>query len=409
MSLRQTLANLFWKLGLGTLRENLRGQTAVRHLKKNITAIRGEGPIRIAFIVYEPAMWDKQEPVYLEALSRSDMEPYLIVVPDITGAQELAQQKQEFFMKKYDHVLLYDENTVCLFEKKHFHYTFYQTPYSFKYPAPLQPYKLVKHTKICFVPYGYIGSGDFFEISSNRAFFDNVYFGFMDSEPMAELLHGKYEKNCASGLQHFDFWGYPPFEYYLNLKKEKGDIQNVLWIPRWSYAETGGGSHFLEHKDLFNDLAKNNPQINWTMRPHPLMFPTLARQGLFSEEDAAAYRKALAEANVYLDENSLLNDTLCNTDLMIADFSSIIIMYFLTGRPIIYCEGGLELSGVYLQLQEGMYIAHSWEDVLRYTEDLKNGIDPLKEKRLEIIAAEGKKHYGASKRIVDTIQQDYRC
>ncbi len=376
---------------------------------KRISKRNTKGDVmRVAFIVYEPGMWDKQLPVYEEMLTRKDIEPYIIVVPDVSSSDDVKKEKQEFFLQKYQNAILCDENTLDLFKNGNFHYTFYQTPYVFKYPKRIQPRSLVRYSKLCFIPYAYIGSKDFFDVSSNNAFFQNIYFGFMDSEPMLELLSKKFKKQCERGYQNFEFLGYPAFEAYLNMQSSDS-INNVLWIPRWSYAEKGGGSHFLEYKDNYNCLAAKNDSLNWAMRPHPLMFTTLANQGLFSFEQAEKYRKESENSKVYIDEHSLLNETLNSTDLLIADYSSIIVMYFLTQRPIIYCDGGIELSGVYKQLYDSMYIAKSWDDVEKFSKDILNGIDPLKEAREKLSIEIAEKHKNSSKRIADKIYDDFKC
>lgn len=408
MSLKTNLRKGLSKLGAGRVRRQLEGVSARRCLKKNARKIRGGDVLRVAFIVYEPAMWDKQEPVYKELKTRENVEVFLIAAPeDDSTSAETKAKKIRFFCEKYADTLLYDDSVLRRFADGEFHYTFYQTPYIAKYPAPLRPGKLVKYTKICYVPYAYVGSEDFFETSSKTNFFENVYFGFMDNEAMLQVVCGKLPRTSKKGIQHFECLGYPPFEFYLNMAAPKDCVENILWIPRWSYAEKGGGSHFLEYKDSFNELAKENPQMSWTMRPHPLMFPSMARLGLFSQEEAAQYRQEIQNAGVVLDEHSLVNESLEKTDLLLADYSSIIIMYFLSGRPIIYCDCGIEMNGIYALMREAMYIADSWEAVQGYINDLKNGIDPLKDKRRSIAARECALHKGASKRIVDRILADF--
>ena len=376
------------------------------YLKKNIKQRYNDNTIRVAFIAYEPGMWDKQAPVYNKMLLNDNFDPYIIVVPDLSISKEATQEKINFFLNNYPNTILYDENTLNKFKNHEFAYTFYQTPYNYKYPKNIQPNKLVKYSKLCFIPYAYIGAEEFFKVSSHENFFDNIYMSFMDSEPMKDLLLSKYNKTTSKRLQHIVFLGYPAFEHYIDMPAKK-QIDSILWIPRWSYAEKGGGSHFLEYKDLYNDLAFQNKELNWTMRPHPLMFTTLANQGLFPPEQAEQYRKNCSNAKVSIDEHSLLSDTLNNTDLLIADYSSIIIMYFLTGRPIIYCRGNHNLSGIYRSIYEAMYIAESWEDVQKYTKQILNGDDPLKEKRKQIVTCEIEKHKNASDRIINAIYNDY--
>ena len=408
MKIKRLAIAILGSIGAWKIRAVMRNRRSKYYLKRNAVKIKGTDLVRVAFLVYEPAMWDKLAPVYLELLENPGTEPYLIVVPDVGLSTGEVQKKKNFFVEKYENIILYDESTVERFRKKEFQYTFYQTPYGHKFPKDLQAYRLVKYTKICYIPYGYVGSSDFFAVSSNEEFFSNTYFGFMDNEDMETVLQKKFFKECRAGIQHFLFAGYPPFEYYCKMDKSAERIQNILWLPRWTYAQKGGGSHFLEYKDQYNNLAADCLDMKLAMRPHPLMFTSLVEQGLLSEEEVVAYKKDITEKNVHLDEHSLLNDTLSLTDLMIADYSSVIIMYFLSGRPIIYCDGGLPLTDSYAALQNAMYVARSWQEVVEYVEMLRNGEDPLKEQRLKIAEEAGKKHLGAAKRIVNIILSDYR-
>ncbi len=395
------------KIGVLKIRNFFRKQSALHYLRKNKNYIKGDGIIDVAFIVYEPAMWDKQEPVYLKMLNHQNFKPTLIVTPDYNVSESEQLKKLKFFCDKYPSAVKFDNSVLSDFKRNKYKYTFYQTPYNFKYPLCLQPHKLVKYSKLCFVPYAYIGSEVFFEVSSQESFFQNIYFGFMDSEPMSNLLLQKFKKSCESGIQNFMFLGYPPFEQYVNAMNEDKTIKNILWIPRWSYAEKGGGSHFLEYKNAYNKLALELKDFNWAMRPHPLMFPNLTNQGLMSLEEQEDYRNISQSSGVSIDEHSLLNDTLFSTDLLIADYSSIIIMYFLTGRPIIYCDSGIELSGFYKTIFDCMYIAKNWSDVENHLKNITNGNDPLKEKRQKLCSIIVKQHKNASENILKKILNDY--
>lgn len=405
--MRNIIRILLEKIGVLRIQKILRSKNSKYFLTKNFKKIKSNGKIKVAFIVYEPGMWDKQEPVCLEMLEREDIEPHLIVVDDVSISQEKRDKKREFFIQKYTNVLLYNKEVIKKFKNREFQYTFYQTPYNYKYPAAIRPYNVVKYSKICYIPYGYTGASDFFSVSSNVTFYENVYFGFMDSEPMLELLCEKFSKDISKGIKKIEFLGYPPFENYFNFPDRSGKIEKALWLPRWSYAQKGGGSHFLEYKDLYNTLAKQNGDLKFALRPHPLMFNSFLNLGIMTEEDISNYKNSLLENDILLDEYRLVNDSLQDTDIMIADYSSVIIMYFLSGRPIIYCDCNIELSGLYAEIRDTLYIANSWEEVLKYFNDLKNGIDPLKEKRMKIIEKEALKHKDSAKRIVDAIINDY--
>ena len=73
------------------------------------------------------------------------------------------------------------------------------------------------------------------------------------------------------------------------------------------------------------------------------------------------------------------------SDVVVADATSTLAEYFLTGKPIIYChyqrDDFLELG---TQLARGYYIANNWEEVEAYLEMLRHGFDPLRSRRKKI-------------------------
>ena len=92
---------------------------------------------------------------------------------------------------------------------------------------------------------------------------------------------------------------------------------------------------------------------------------------------------------------------------MIADITSIMGLYFITGNPIIYCIHDCKLYGILKMQESGIYMADSWEEVEKYLAMLLSGEDPLKDKRRQIIEELYKMNSGAAERIVQTIIDDY--
>mgnify|MGYP006898305653 CR=1 FL=1 len=67
---------------------------------------------------------------------------------------------------------------VELFKKEGYDYIFYQDPYNEHMPPTLRSDNVVRFAKICYVPYGFVGSNDLSHIVTNKAFFRNVTYGF---------------------------------------------------------------------------------------------------------------------------------------------------------------------------------------------------------------------------------------
>ena len=95
------------------------------------------------------------------------------------------------------------------------------------------------------------------------------------------------------------------------------------------------------------------------------------------------------------------------SDCLIADMTSLMGDYFLTGKPIIYCHRSDNLSAAGRHLAEGFYWVRCWEELKNTLEMLASGEDPLYEKRQEII----REHYflpkeGAGYLIKEFIKSD---
>lgn len=89
---------------------------------------------------------------------------------------------------------------------------------------------------------------------------------------------------------------------------------------------------------------------------------------------------------------------------MLADFSSFIIEYIALGKPVIYC-GNIEAmpnNGIL----ECMYTASSWDEAMSLLEKLKNGIDPLAERR-KAFAAKLSSNGQSGRNIVEFLINDY--
>ena len=110
--------------------------------------------------------------------------------------------------------------------------------------------------------------------------------------------------------------------------------------------------------------------------------------------------------NMVIDKRKKYIDTFWNTDLLITDISSMMVEFFVTGKPIIFCGTDLALNEMHIEIINTLYQADSWEDIEIIIEELKQGNDWMQEKRRGVI----EKWFGeidlVSKKIVDMIEAD---
>ena len=243
-------------------------------------------------------------------------------------------------------------------------------------------------------------------------FYSYVYFCFCSSETVRDTFEDKFAENIRLGYSHFEFLGYPILEKYYRMPVTKSSAKRVLWTPRWSYSGITGGSHFLEYRNDFISLRKRyGNKIDLSIRPHKLAFRSFVQKGLMSEEELVEYQESLENNHVNIYDTSAveIDENIKETDIFLADYSSMLIVLFLTERPIIYCEfPNADPLPEYQEMFNAMYIARSWEDVEHYLDDLIKGEDPLLAKRQEVAKQIYETHKNATQKIVDRVVRDWQ-
>ena len=385
---------------------------AEKFLKNNAKKTHDKNELmKVGFIVFEPETWDKLNPIYNELKLREGIEVKIIIVPSFDQELKITTHygKELNYFKKLDNdsILAYQNSRWIDIEKEGYDYIFYQDPYNEHMPPTLRSDNVVRFAKICYVPYGFVGSNDLSHIVTNKAFFRNVTYGFLDTQNNFKILTNRYKNNIKKGLQHFNIMGYPAYEKFFEYAKANNEIKKILWAPRWTYDEKIGKSHFFEYKDKFNELSKKYPNILFTIRPHPMMFSNFIKSGLMTEEEFLHYKKELELLGIELSLNKDVSEDLKTTDILISDFSSIIPMFYFMNKPVIYTDADMALNEEYCIIMDNSYIADNWNKVREYIDDLVNGIDLKSSQRYADIKEQYKLHHEASRKIVDCLVNDY--
>ena len=286
-------------------------------------------------------------------------------------------------------------------------YIFLPAPYDEYMPDQFKSEKIVEKIRICYIPYGFNGANNFIELNSKRNFFRNISIDFSPEKNVQEKIKQKFYKEEAPYIHQFYNIGYPSLERYYN-KTYNLKLKNILWTPRWSYDSRLGGSHFFEYKNIMLSIKYQFHNIDMVIRPHPLMFQNFVKEGLWKEEDIVIFKKELCRCGIIIDEGGDLYERLTQTDILISDYSSILMPFFLTERPIIYCvHPNIELNDTYKLLMQGMYLAYNKEDVEKYVSMLMKGDDPLRKERIKIKRRIKDVAIGSTARIIDIIAEDY--
>ena len=223
-------------------------------------------------------------------------------------------------------------------------------------------------------------------------------------------MESAYPLTVGAGVQDFEDLGYPGFESYLDTQQEEREIARVLWTPRWNTEERIGGSHFFEYKDAFLAFAEKygGAGIQFTIRPPPLMFDNFVQKGQMTEQDVQDYKAQLAARGIKLDEGrSAAIGALRSADILLTDFSSLMMHFFLLDHPMVYCPCSSELMDDFKKAIEGSYVAENWAQAEDCLIQLLRGEDPAAQRRREIVEVFRAKHTGAARRIAERLKRDY--
>jgi CDP-glycerol glycerophosphotransferase (TagB/SpsB family) len=115
----------------------------------------------------------------------------------------------------------------------------------------------------------------------------------------------------------------------------------VIWAPHHSYGASWlNFGHFTSQKDSMLDYARNNPEIDIVLRPHPFLFGTLTGRDLMTLEGLASWRDSWdALPNTFTDIDCLFTSLALASDAMITDGVSFIAEYpLVTQRSVIFWE-----------------------------------------------------------------------
>lgn len=374
---------------------------------KAVSQKKNKGPINVAFIVQMPEVWDKEEPVYLAMRDNPDFNTQLIVVPhyDIQKKELSRDYIHNYFLENYEDAIPGFQNGKWLNLKGKYEYVFYQRPYDGYLPKELRSSKVRKYSKCCYIPYGFVGADVFNEINSDRRFFRNISMAFVETDAMAKLIRSRF--GTHDRLHRVECLGYPALEPYFDIKPSNV-FKKILWTPRWSYDEKLGGSQFLEYKETIKTIKKLYPEMKITFRPHPLLFEELVSKGLMGKQEIDDYVGSLADCDIKYDTGTPIYDAINDADILITDFSTIIIQYFVTGKPVIYCEAGIKLNEIYEKMAKGFYLANNEEDILEQVKSISNGSDILLTIRRKIIENDLRKYRHGTNAIIKAMYDDAR-
>lgn len=224
-------------------------------------------------------------------------------------------------------------------------------------------------------------------------------------------LHYKAWRHCAYGEivkeygkkygyrngENIVVWGHPKADHYQNLdekraqipdewKKIIGNRKTILWSPHHliSMSEPGTGTWLLWGEKIL-DLITDNPDIVFIIRPHPLMMGALVNSGAMSKRQVDKLEERLRKTeNIIWDTDPLYYNAFYAADAIITDGTTFCVEFLYTKKPILLTPRNMQGFYMYREMQDSYYIVHDIQDVANYIQMIRDGEDPLYEKRLQL-------------------------
>lgn len=362
---------------------------------------KNPGPIKVVFICQYIPAWSKNKALYDALSGDSRFEPILLCVPNrihgnqLDDPEDLSNDAYDYF---YEHGY-HDAVNALIGKNQWFNLRAYAPDYVIynRYDRPMPPEytsaMVSSYAKICLIEYG-TALLRMVEFMFDHPFIANTFCFFSESEGKRNEFLRWNRWLCKLRLSTAVCCGIPAVE---NAFQAKGSASpawdfsknsfRAIYAPRWTTDPVWGGSSFLQYKDSFFEIAESHPNLDILVRPHPLMFDNFVNTGLMTNEDVKDYKSACnAKPNIRLDTEKEYLASFWNSELLITDFSSMIIEYFVTQKPIIYLtyDPKIQYTDQMNAMLSGCYIVHNDAELRTVIADLLNGKDPLASKRAEI-------------------------
>ncbi|NLL91881.1 MAG: hypothetical protein GX222_05610 [Ruminococcaceae bacterium] len=295
-------------------------------------------------------------------------------------------------------------------------YFFYQRPYDYYRYEEYHIKVVCNYSKTCCIPYYGIG----LKVGNNIInlpidFLSKLDFYFAENDERAEHFRNRIKKETddykgriiTTGSPRLDLSlkSFEKEEYNQLWKKDGKNGYRILWAPRWSTSE--GNCHFFDYKSVLLNYAMKHKDIELLLRPHPMMFDNFIFTGEMSETEVKEFKdKYNGTDNVGIDETADYRTALYTADCLVADETSLIAEFFLTGKPIVFCKKITHFNALSERLSKGMYIVSNENELISTFNSLVNGEDNLKEKRQSIAEKEFPSRYRNAVNLIKNILKD---
>ena len=390
--------------------DNYMAYSRVRKISKQKNE---EGQIKVVFLGQYPSVWNKLKTVCEAMLKDDRFLVEIIAIPENLNA--VTDSTYEFYHELYGDCVVnaYQSGSWYNLKESNPDYVFMQRPYDQYLPDSYASNIISSYTKVCYVNYGYQLLKQTMDVCLSKKFLRNVYLFFAENYLVEDYNTRRFALSHKKKYRKTVNIGYPALEDFMKrgkeYKDEKTGTPKILWTPRWTEDKFLGGSNFLRFKDDVVEYVKKNNASKLVFRPHPMTFDHMVSVGKMTQKEVDDYLAIYAaDERLEYDNSKDYTKVFWTSDILLTDISSIIIEYFITGMPIVYCETGAKSDEFFDEILSVLYRVNDWQEAETTLDMLLAGQDPLKEKRMKKVEQLfGGKIENVAERFLEEIYQDY--
>ena len=357
-----------------------------------VEMIKKMSVIKVAFLVVFKTTFPMQS-VFEIMLKDPKFDPYIIVCPNISRGKDY---ERELYADTFESLKVrYGDKVIGGYDMAGDSYLELGAEYQILFFA--NPYKILVHPfhdveyfldKPClpiYVNYGFPAI-TYWDECIKLDFYNYLWKVCIENESNLQHLRNVQAISGRNAI----VTGYIKMDDFAKEKVLPRERKKIFICPHHTVTgwEKLDISNFLKYSDLFLELPKMFPEVDFIFRPHPLLFTNLVQHGLWSQKKIDRYLDAIAETkNMRYDDSGYYFEEFANSDAMIHDCGSFIAEYLFTKKPCCYMmkTEAKTMQGLIPFGKECMkqyYHALSREDIINFVREVVlAGKDPLKESR----------------------------
>lgn len=363
-----------------------------------------DGKIRVAFIVQRPALWANHASIY-EAMQADPAFAVAVLaipkIPPAASAPDLAEygrlmdfltDKGIVFFRGYDldgqiwvNPLVFGLPDVV----------FLPHPYPFTQSGLYHGAYLRNFCDLAILNYG-LAMANMPYMYYDLPIYADCRYLFVESEAHRRLFAERRPELAArlfvTGHPKLDAYRGPVPADRGRLWKSAQARKRIIWAPHFTVTDDRTPhtfSNFFAYYEFFLECARQHPDVEWVMRPHPELFEHMVAAGVKTRAESNAYRdrfNALPNGQVY--EGGEMMTLFRQSDALLLDSISFLAEYAPTGNPICFLDSPRRqrLNPIGERLLHTYYVAWNTEEIRHFIEEVVlAGRDGRREERLAAI------------------------